>query len=73
MESLAAVGSACLTAAYGLALIRKNATAIPLGWIVVFLLGLAVLLNGLIPLQLIAWLLALGFALLVQRRKRLFT
>ena len=64
---LGQVGAALLFVAYGATLIKRDRRAMAFTWVIVALFGLAVILGGLVPLQIIVWVALLAFALYLRK------
>ena len=68
----ARVAAALLFAAYGATLIKRDRRGVAFTWVVVALFGIAVVLGGLVPLQILVWGALVAFAVyLTKNRSRL--
>jgi hypothetical protein len=70
IQLLPRVGGGVLFIAYGVTLITSHRSAVWLGWLLSGAFGLAVLVAGLIPIQIVFWLLLGCWVAYVQRRYR---
>ena len=66
---LPTVASALLFAVYGAVLVKRDRRAIMFTWLVVALFGVAVLLGGLVPIQLIVWTALVGFGWYLRKNR----
>lgn len=66
-SGLGQVAAALIFVAYGATLIKRDRRAMTFTWVIVALFGLAVVLGGLVPLQIAVWVALLAFAFYLRR------